>query len=56
MENNNVNVKLFHPKGPASKYFCLSRADVCWVSAESVICEVNPPETFLKTVIYRIYS
>ena len=43
-ENNDVNLKFMHTKGPASKFFWPSRYDVCWVSAENLICEVNPPE------------
>ena len=41
---NSVNVKFMHPKGPASKSFWPSRDDVCWVPAENLICEVNPPD------------
>ena len=44
IENNDVNAKFMHPKGPASKFFWPSKDDACWVPAEMVICEVNPPE------------
>ena len=44
IENNDVNVKFMHPKGPASKFFRPRRDDVCWVPAENLICEVNPPQ------------
>ena len=33
-----------HPKGPASKFFWPSKDDACWIPAEMVKCEVNPPE------------
>ena len=44
IENNDVNVKFKHPKGPALKFFCPSKDDVCWVPAEDLTCEANPPE------------
>ena len=44
IENNDVNVKFKHPKGPALKFFCPSKDDVCWVPAEDLMCEANPPE------------
>ena len=44
IENNDVNVKFMHPKGPASKFFWPSKDDVCWVPAKNLICEVKPPE------------
>ena len=43
-ENNDVNVKLMHPKGPASKLFWPIRGGNCWVPAENLLFEVNPPE------------
>ena len=30
IENNYVNVKFMHPKGPASKFFWASRDGICW--------------------------
>ena len=52
-----------HPKGPASKFLWTIKADVCWVPAENLICEMNPPEAstagdfmFLKKLISRGYS
>ena len=44
IENNYVNVKFMHSKGPASKFFWSSKDDVCWVPAKNLICEVNLPE------------
>ena len=44
IENNDVNVKFMHPKGTVSKFFWLSRDDVCWFPAQNLACEVNPPE------------
>ena len=44
IENNDVNEKFMHPKGPASIFFWSSRDEVCWVPAENLICEMNLPE------------
>ena len=49
---NSVNVKFMHPKGPASKFFWPSRDDVCWVPAENLICEVNPPDASTTRRLY----
>ena len=43
MENSNANITFLHAKGPASKYFCSSKADVCRIPNENVVCEENPP-------------
>ena len=52
IENNHVKVKFMNPKGPASKFFWPSRDDVCWVPAENLICEVNPPDASTTRRLY----
>ena len=44
IENNDVNVKFMHPKGPTSKFSWPSRDHFCYVPAKNLICEVNSPE------------
>ena len=57
-ENSNANIKYLHPKGPVSKYFWSSNADVCWILNENVAYEENPPvgQDFTSQICTRACS
>lgn len=45
-ENQDVNVKFLHPKGPAIQFFWPSRDDdICWIPISNIICNVQAPKS-----------
>ena len=53
MENQDLNIKFLHPKGPAVLFFWPSRDEICWIPISNVICKVQPPES---STTYRFYE
>ena len=41
MENQDLNIKFLHPKGPAVQFFWPTRDDICWIPISNVICKLS---------------
>ena len=52
-ENQDVNVKFLHPKGPAIQFFWPSRDDICWNPISNVICNVQAPKSSATGQFYH---
>ena len=56
MENQDLNIKFLHPKGPAVQFFWPSRDEICWIPISNVICKVQPPESSTTCRFYEFHS
>ena len=45
VENCDVNIKFFHPYGPAAQFFWPSCEGTCWIPIHNAITKVDPPSS-----------
>ena len=55
MENQDLNIKFLHPKGPAVEFFWPRRNGICWISISNVIYKVQPPESSTTGRLYKFH-
>ena len=45
VESCDVNIKFFHPNGPAAQFFRPSCEDTCWIPIHDIITKVDLPSS-----------